>query len=99
MNEELKAAYERASGNAVRGGVVYDSGGHVVDADFDSDAAIEWLLSAYADGLDEMVIEEKCAEAATIIQCGQKDMVDYLEARGWDREATALHLVAEAAED
>lgn len=98
MNEELKAAYERASGNVVRGEVVYDSMGHVVAEDFGDDGAIEWLLEAYTCSLDELVIEEKCAEASVIIQCGQEDMLDYLNGRGWDRTAVALRLAADGDE-
>lgn len=99
MNEELKVAYERASGNAVRTNTVFDSSGHVVYEGFDDAEAIEYLLEVYEPQLEALVIEEKCAEASVITQCGREDMLDYLNERGWNLTAVALRLAADCAEE
>jgi len=83
MNTKLMEAYERASGNTVRDSNAFDSGGHLVIEGFTETDARAYLLEAYGEHLDEIVLDEKSAEASNIINCGYDECFDYLRERRW----------------
>jgi hypothetical protein len=92
MNTKLIEAYERASGNVVREGSAFDSGGHLVVEGFTDADARDYLLEAYAEHLDEIVLDEKASEASVLINCGYDECLDYLRGRGWSEVDVILQM-------
>ena len=92
MNQQLQEIYERASGNTVREGSAFDSGGHLVAEGFTEADARDYLLEAYSDHLDEIVLDEKSSEASNLINCGYDECLDYLRSRGWSEIDVLLQM-------
>jgi hypothetical protein len=99
MNTKLMEAYERASGNTVREGHAFGSGGHLVVEGFTDADARDYLLEAYGEHLDEIVLDEKASEASDLINCGYDECLDYLRSRGWSEVDVLLQMAQHGREE